>query len=78
MRPELAVQSEEARIRRQNEEDSVLNGLLDFAKERYNICKTCEAFNNQVKVCAECYCFMPAKVILKFAKCPIDKWSQVE
>jgi len=77
LREEYTQQSDEARDRRQKEEDSVLNGVLQFAKDRYSICKECEAFSNLVKVCGECYCFMPAKVVIKSSECPIGLWGQI-
>tara|TARA_B110000503_G_C7123240_1_gene403440 strand:- start:1642 stop:1815 length:174 start_codon:yes stop_codon:yes gene_type:complete len=44
------------------------------AKERYEICKACDAFNKNTKECRECGCFMPLKVVLPFIKCPLNKW----
>jgi len=45
------------------------------AQERYNICKTCEHFNENLKKCNICGCIMPIKVKISLYKCPIDKWS---
>jgi len=44
------------------------------SEERYSLCKACPKFNAGVKTCQECGCFMPAKVRLKLATCPIGKW----
>ena len=41
---------------------------------RYPICKNCEKFNNQLKLCIECKCFMPLKTLLLHSKCPLNKW----
>jgi hypothetical protein len=41
---------------------------------RYLTCKTCENFNNILKVCKACNCFMPLKVQIKKSKCPEGKW----
>ena len=41
---------------------------------RMAICKECEWFRASIKQCKKCSCFMPAKVRLKSAKCPIRKW----
>jgi hypothetical protein len=46
------------------------------ARERYAICKSCEEFNNTIKTCKKCGCFMPAKVAVSYVQCPIGKWRQ--
>ena len=76
--PEHEVQSEETRLRREQQEEDVVNGFIRYAKDRYAICKECEAFSNIVKVCGECYCFMPAKVLLKDMACPVGKWAAID
>jgi len=40
---------------------------------RMNVCQKCPAFT-KMKTCKECGCFMPAKVRLENAKCPLGKW----
>lgn len=40
--------------------------------ERLKICSSCEHF--KFRVCKKCGCFMPAKVKLQEATCPIGKW----
>ena len=47
-----------------------------YAKKRYEICKKCEKFNNAIKVCGECLCFMPIKVQIERKSCPIGKWGK--
>lgn len=44
------------------------------AKEKLAICKQCEKFNNTLKTCQLCHCFMPAKTRLPGTECPIKKW----
>lgn len=44
------------------------------ANSRYSLCQACPKFNNGVKTCQECGCFMPAKTRLKGATCPVGKW----
>jgi hypothetical protein len=78
IKPEEEIQDEETRIRRENEENYILKGYFRFAKERYKICMECEAFSKIVKACGECYCFMPAKVIIKSTSCPVGKWGAVD
>ena len=46
------------------------------AKQRYEICKTCEHLNTLIKVCSQCRCFMPAKTTLSMVHCPIMKWDK--
>jgi hypothetical protein len=45
------------------------------ARERYTICKSCDEFNNILKTCKQCGCFMPAKSTVAYASCPINKWA---
>lgn len=47
------------------------------AAKRYNVCASCDQFNLVLKSCKQCGCFMPAKVLLKNAKCPLNKWDEV-
>ena len=65
----------EVKASREAQEKEVEEGSLQYAKQRYKICKQCPEFNNIVKVCTECYCFMPAKVLLKDQVCPIGLWN---
>jgi len=51
---------------------------LVTAHERYAICKSCDEFNNAVKLCKKCGCFMPAKVTVTYAACPIGKWARFD
>lgn len=50
--------------------------LLTTARERYIICKSCDEFNNVLRTCKQCGCFMPAKVTVSYAQCPVGKWQQ--
>lgn len=52
-------------------ENKVPAGL---ASQRYAYCKICDRFNNLLKICKECYCFMPIKVRVTLASCPKEKW----
>lgn len=45
------------------------------AKERYEICKSCDEFTYALRVCSKCNCFMPVKTKMPWAKCPIGKWG---
>ena len=44
-----------------------------YAKERMQICKSCEFFL-KYQVCKKCGCFMPLKIAVKSALCPLGKW----
>ena len=57
----------------QQTEDQISAGVKD-AKAKLTICKQCEKFNNTIKVCKICKCFMPAKTRLPGQHCPIGKW----
>jgi hypothetical protein len=50
--------------------------MSDTGKNRLAICKSCEEFNNTIKMCAVCKCFMPVKTRLAFAECPKQKWGK--
>ena len=67
-------QTPEVKARREADEKVVEEGTLEYAKKRYKTCKECVEFNNTVKVCTVCYCFMPAKVLIKNINCPLGKW----
>ena len=46
---------------------------IDRAHTRIEICEQCARYSNK-KWCKECDCYMPLKVILYYAKCPLEKW----
>ena len=52
----------------------VLSIDLKLAENRMEICLICERYNDKLKQCKECNCFMPTKSIFKAAKCPLEKW----
>jgi hypothetical protein len=43
--------------------------------ESYKICKECDRFDNKLKICEVCHCFMPIKTKLPIASCPLGKWD---
>ena len=45
---------------------------------RISLCRSCEHLVPKINVCKKCGCFMPAKVRLKWASCPIGKWSAID
>lgn len=47
---------------------------VEVAKERMNICKSCEHFFKLTQQCKICLCLMQAKTILADAECPKRKW----
>lgn len=67
-------QTPEVKARREADEKAIEDGVLEYAKRRYKICKECTEFNNIVKVCTECYCFIPTKVLIKEVNCPLGRW----
>lgn len=44
--------------------------------ERIQICESCDKYIKLAKICSECKCFMPVKTRLRFASCPLGKWSE--
>lgn len=48
-----------------------------LATSRYAQCKECTEFT-ALKTCKQCNCFMPVKVALVFAFCPLRKWGPGE
>ena len=50
----------------------------ELASERLAICKDCPRIRKTSMTCKECGCFMPAKVKLPNAFCPIGKWQAIE
>ena len=45
-------------------------------QERYEICKVCEYYTWQIKICQKCGCWLPAKTRVKSFSCPINKWGK--
>jgi hypothetical protein len=41
-------------------------------KSRYKKCQKCS--ERRWKFCGICFCFIPAKILAKKSKCPINKW----
>lgn len=46
-------------------------------KNRLDICNNCEHFLRTYQ-CSKCGCFMPVKVKLANAECPVGKWQKEE
>lgn len=44
------------------------------ASSRYSLCEVCPELTGSTKRCKQCGCFMPGKVKLKQASCPLGKW----
>lgn len=49
----------------------------EIAKERMDICMSCDRLFKPTKTCKECGCFMAAKVWLAPVECPLNKWQKV-
>lgn len=59
----------------------LVTGNLNIASdttvaEREKICNGCEVQNFTTKICTACGCFIPAKVRLADASCPMELWSE--
>ncbi|MDH3377070.1 MAG: DUF6171 family protein [Gammaproteobacteria bacterium] len=46
-------------------------------KERYDICNSCDSFEQLTKQCRECACFMPLKTRMNITACPRGFWGLV-
>ncbi len=55
-----------------------MNILPEYAAERLKICGSCDDYNSTIKTCKVCGCLMPAKVLIKQGKCPVDKWTKLD
>jgi uncharacterized RmlC-like cupin family protein len=48
------------------------------SRSRMDICNACDQLMKPVKICKECYCFMPAKTLIPISECPLGKWGKIE
>lgn len=48
----------------------------ELSQRRYLICKTCPQFNESLKICRQCGCYMPIKVALARSRCPLNLWTE--
>lgn len=54
------------------------NHRKQVAKERLQICKTCEKYDSITTSCKECGCILLIKTMLRFSECPLKKWGKDE
>ena len=62
----------------------------DLAKQRIEICEACKHFRKRTRTCGTpikgnkigdkrlCGCFMDIKTTLRFSKCPLNKWGDMQ
>lgn len=43
---------------------------------RYDMCKSCPAYDANKNRCTKCGCYMKAKVEFVASKCPLNKWTE--
>lgn len=48
----------------------------EVKRYRLSICRGCEEFNQSVKMCKQCGCYMPAKALFADIECPAGKWPK--
>ncbi len=61
-------------------EDNANDEPLDSSttlKVRYRTCKSCPYFDDFLKLCDDCGCYMPIKAQLKKSSCPLAKWEAI-
>lgn len=46
-----------------------------YASKRMTICNNCDQYS--YRFCKQCLCFLPFKVLIKGADCPINKWNAI-
>lgn len=51
---------------------------MSESEKRMELCKACDNFQQTIKICKQCGCFMPIKVKLIKSECPIGKWHSLE
>ena len=49
-------------------------GRREVAEARFTTCATCPELG-KIGVCSKCGCYMPGKVWLLGASCPLQKWG---
>ena len=48
---------------------------ISLVEKRKQLCSDCEYFNNVLKICNQCGCFMPIKIRMgNIVSCPKGKW----
>jgi hypothetical protein len=48
-----------------------------IARQRLEICESCDRYSKETMQCDICQCIMPIKTTFANMKCPIDKWEEV-
>jgi recombinational DNA repair protein RecR len=50
------------------------NAHIEKARNRKNICHSCDKYDTRTKMCSICHCWIPTKTLWPDTKCPLDKW----
>lgn len=58
----------------ESDPDASFVASSDCQEERWNLCKSCEHYDEQPQGCKYCGCYLPAKIKDQWGECPIDKW----
>lgn len=58
-------------------QDGAYQREAPIAKLRMAVCERCPALSAS-KRCNECGCYMPIKVYMKTAACPLGRWKSLE
>ena len=54
--------------------DAVLFVSDEVYKQRTEICRSCDKFDEFENKCVECGCYVPAKAKIILDSCPLNKW----
>jgi hypothetical protein len=46
------------------------------ARNRMDICESCDFYRSSSQICEQCGCFLPLKTAAANMRCPIDKWTE--
>ena len=58
--------------------DIKLSERQEVVAKRNSFCSECPELIKKIQICKQCGCFMPAKVWLMDAWCPLQKWGKEE
>ena len=57
------------------ERDTPFYASKNCQKERWDLCQSCEHFDEVEEGCRACGCYLPHKIKDPFGDCPLDKWT---
>jgi hypothetical protein len=49
---------------------------FEISEKRLDHCRKCDEYDNILRRCRKCGCFMDAKTLFPDAECPLEKWGK--